>query len=215
MDIKACLFDLDGVLVDTAHFHYLAWKKLADRLGFSFTVADNEQLKGISRMDSLNILLKIGMIEASESEKEQYAAEKNETYLNFIKKMTPTDILPGVIDFLKELKTKSVLTGLGSASKNARMILDRTELTKYFDAIVDGNIVSSAKPNPEVFITGAKMLGIQSSFCIVFEDAVAGIQAAHNAGMKCVGIGSPDILKEADLVFPGFMNLNMADLKFR
>lgn len=214
MDIKACLFDLDGVLVDTARFHYLAWKKLADHLGFCFTETDNEQLKGISRKDSLYILLKIGKVEASESDKERYAAEKNETYLSFIEKMTPADVLPGVLHFLNELKTKSVLTGLGSASKNARMILERTALTNYFDAIVDGNIVSSAKPNPEVFIKGAKMLNVQSSFCIVFEDAVAGIEAAHNAGMKCVGIGSPDILKEADLVFPGFMNLNLADLKF-
>lgn len=214
MNIKACLFDLDGVLVDTAHFHYLAWKQLADSLGFNFTEADNEQLKGISRNDSLNTLLKIGMIEATESDKARYASEKNETYLSYIKKMTPSDVLPGVLNFLNELKTKSVLTGLGSASKNARMILEKTALTNYFDAIVDGNIVSSAKPNPEVFIKGAKMLNIQSPFCIVFEDAVAGIQAAHNAGMKCVGIGSPDILNEADLVFPGFVNLNLADLKF-
>jgi beta-phosphoglucomutase len=214
MIIKACLFDLDGVLVDTAHFHFLAWKQLSDRLGFNFTEADNEQLKGISRMDSLEILLAIGGIQASDEMKKQFADEKNETYLGYVNQMTPKDILPGVKDFIYELKKKSILSALGSASKNARLILERTAMADLFDAIVDGNIVSNAKPNPEVFTAGAKMLHVQNSFCIVFEDAVAGIQAAHNAGMKCVGIGSPEILKEADLVFPGFMNLKLADLHF-
>jgi len=214
MIIKACIFDLDGVLVDTAHFHFLAWKQLADKLGFVFTETDNERLKGVSRMDSLEILLEIGNLILSKEEKIRYAAEKNLVYLNHIKQMTPDDVLPGVRDFLNELKMKGILTGLGSASKNARLILEKTHLMPMFDAIVDGNLISLAKPNPEVFARGAQLLGVESSSCVVFEDAVAGVQAAHNAGMICVGIGSPEILKEADLVFPSMRNIRLGDLVF-
>lgn len=214
MTIKACLFDLDGVLVDTARFHYLAWKQLANKLGFEFTETDNEQLKGISRMDSLNILLEIGKTSLSVEEKLRYAAEKNEVYLGYVRKMTPDDVLSGVRDFLGELKHKKILIGLGSASKNARLILERTDIIEMFDVIVDGNLISHAKPNPEVFTLGAQLLEAEPANCVVFEDAVAGVQAAHNAGMRCVGIGSPDILKEADLVFPGFENLKLQDIVF-
>ena len=210
--VKACLFDLDGVLVDTARFHYIAWKLLADRLGFAFTETDNERLKGVSRMDSLEILLEIGKVTLSSQEKEQYATEKNEIYLNYVKQMTPDDVLPGVQDFLHELKSNRILIGLGSASKNARLILERTGMVSLFDVIVDGNLISQAKPNPEVFATGARLLKISATHCVVFEDAVAGIRAAHNAGMKCIGIGSPDILEEADLVYPGFVNLKLSDI---
>jgi len=128
--------------------------------------------------------------------------------------MTPDDVLPGVRDFLNELKKNGILTGLGSASKNARLILEKTHLMPMFDAIVDGNLISLAKPNPEVFARGAQLLGVESSSCVVFEDAVAGVQAAHNAGMICVGIGSPEILKEADLVFPSMRNIRLGDLVF-
>jgi beta-phosphoglucomutase len=214
MSIKACLFDLDGVLVDTARFHYLAWKLLAEKLGFVFTEADNERLKGVSRMDSLDILLEIGKTPLTRDQKVRYAAEKNEVYLSYVQQMSPDDILPGAKNFLNELKTNGILIGLGSASKNARLILDKTGIASMFDAIVDGNLISQAKPHPEVFATGAKLLNIKTIDCVVFEDAVAGIQAAHNAGMKCIGIGSPEILKEADLVLPGFMNLKFADIIF-
>ncbi|MBN1144530.1 MAG: beta-phosphoglucomutase [Bacteroidales bacterium] len=212
--MKACLFDLDGVLVDTARFHYLAWKQLANRLGFEFTETDNERLKGISRMDSLEILLEIGNTTLTKEEKLRYAAEKNEVYLGYVRKMTPDDVLPGAKEFLNELRDKGILTGLGSASKNARLILERTNIIGLFDAIVDGNLISLAKPNPEVFLLGAQLLEADPAHCIVFEDAVAGVQAAHNAGMKCIGIGSPEILKEADLVFPGFDNLKLEDIAF-
>jgi beta-phosphoglucomutase len=215
MTIKACLFDLDGVLVDTARFHYIAWKKLADKLGFTFTETDNERLKGISRMSSLEILLEIGGIKLSDEEKNIYAAEKNEIYLNYINQMTPGDVLPGVFDFLGELKTNNILLGLGSASKNARLILDKTNITKLFDVIVDGNLVTHAKPDPEVFATGSSLLEVDNSSCVVFEDAAAGVRAAHNAGMKCVGIGSPQVLYEADLIFPGFENLKLENLVFQ
>jgi beta-phosphoglucomutase len=214
MSIKACLFDLDGVLVDTARFHYLAWKQLANRLGFEFTETDNERLKGISRMDSLEILLEIGSTTLTKEEKLRYAGEKNEVYLGYVRKMTPDDVLPGAKEFINELKVNGILTGLGSASKNARLILERTNIIGLFDAIVDGNLISLAKPNPEVFLLGAQLLEADPAQCIVFEDAVAGVKAAHNAGMKCIGIGSPEILKEADLVFPGFDNLKLQDIAF-
>jgi beta-phosphoglucomutase len=212
MTKKACIFDLDGVLVDTARYHYLAWKSLADRLGFSFTESDNERLKGVSRMASLEILLEIGKLAPTDIEKLEYAAEKNALYLEYIEKMTPEDILPGVREFLTELKKAGILIGLGSVSKNARSILTKTAITDFFDAIVDGNIITHAKPDPEVFLTGAKMLNMPASQCIVFEDAVAGVEAAHKAGMKCVGVGAPDILSGADMIIPGFENFKMKDL---
>jgi beta-phosphoglucomutase len=215
MDIKACLFDLDGVLVDTARFHYVAWKKLADKLGFEFTEHDNERLKGISRMDSLEILLEIGRIKLSNEQKALYAKEKNEVYLQYIRQMTPQDVLPGVRNFLEELRNNHIKTGLGSASRNAQLILNKTDIARYFDVIVDGNLVNRAKPDPEVFILGAGMLDVPNKHCIVFEDAVAGIEAAYNAGMKSVGIGSAAILKKADLVFPGFEGLHLKDLNFQ
>ena len=212
MKIKAYIFDLDGVLVDTARFHYLAWKSLADRLGFEFTESDNERLKGVSRMASLEILLEIGKMAATDIQKLEYAAEKNALYLEYIEKMTPEDILPGVREFLGEVKKSGILIGLGSVSKNARSILAKTAITDFFDAIVDGNIITHAKPDPEVFLTGAKMLNMPPAQCVVFEDAVAGVEAAHRAGMKCVGVGDPDILEKADMIIPGFENFKMKDL---
>lgn len=212
MRIKACLFDLDGVLVDTARFHYLAWKQLAGRLGFDFTETDNERLKGISRMDSLDILLEIGKVHLSPGEKLQYAEEKNTVYLQYVSQMTPDDVLPGVRDFLHELKETGILIGLGSASKNARLILQRTNIEKIFNVVVDGNLITKAKPDPEVFALGARLLEVEAENTLVFEDAIAGVQAAHNAGMKCIGIGTPEMLGEADLVFPGFQNLKLADI---
>ena len=214
MNIKACLFDLDGVLVNTARFHYLAWKQLAGRLGFDFTETDNERLKGISRMDSMEILLSIGNIQLTPGEKKQYAEEKNQVYLQYVSQMTPYDVLPGVNSFLKKLKADNILIGLGSASKNARLILQKTHLEAMFDVVVDGNLISKAKPDPEVFSLGSRLLETDAGETIVFEDAVAGVQAAHNAGMKCIGIGTPEMLAEADLVFPGFENMKLADIHF-
>jgi beta-phosphoglucomutase len=214
MIIKACLFDLDGVVVDTAHFHFLAWKNLAEKFGFEFTEQDNERLKGVSRMDSLSILLEIGKVNLTGPEKIRYAEEKNQLYLQYIRNMTPDDVLPGVRSFLSELKESGILLGIGSASKNARTILERVDLVKAFDVIVDGNLISRAKPHPEVFSLGAKMLMVEPSQCIVFEDAIAGIEAAHHAGMKCIGVGEAGILHEADLVIPGFRDLRLSDIDF-
>lgn len=205
--IKACLFDLDGVIVDTAKYHYLAWKRLAEELGFHFSEEHNERLKGVSRMRSLEILLEVGGITLSESDMEKMATKKNEWYVEDIKKLEPGEILPGVEIFLTELKEKGILIGLGSASKNAPIILDRLNLTRFFDVIIDGRHVSKAKPDPEVFIKGAEQLKIANNECIVFEDAQAGIEAAKNGGMKCIAIGSKDNLAGYDYILPGFSGI--------
>lgn len=211
--IEACLFDLDGVVVDTAKYHFIAWKALAEELGFEFTVEDNERLKGVSRMQSLDILLEIGGLQFSEPEKLAMAAKKNTIYVSYIEKMTPEEILPGVEDFLQELRNSGIKIALGSASKNAPMILERIQLFGMFDAIVDGNSISEAKPNPEVFLKGAEKLGVLPENCVVFEDAIAGIEAAQNANMYSVGIGDPGILGFADLVIPGFDGFTVSKLK--
>ncbi len=202
--IKGCIFDLDGVIVDTAKYHYLAWKELADNLGFDFTKSDNERLKGVSRMRSLDILLKIGNKQFNEETKLKFAENKNKVYLKYILKMTPGEILPGVIDFLKELKSKKIKIALGSASKNAMTILTQLKLTDYFDTVIDGTSVNKAKPDPEVFLKGAESLNLKPEECIVFEDAEAGIEAAIKGGFKSVGIGSIDNLGKANYVMQGF-----------
>jgi beta-phosphoglucomutase len=208
MDIKACIFDLDGVIVDTAEYHYLAWCELAENLGFSFSKHENERLKGVSRTDSLEILLKIGNKHFDSKTKNQLADKKNRRYIELISQMTPDEILPGVIDFLDYLKSKNILTALGSASKNAPMILEKIDMISYFDAVIDGTKVSKAKPDPEVFLKGAEALKVSPSQCIVFEDAVAGIEAAANAGMYSIGIGNETILSKADFVVNNFVNFD-------
>lgn len=213
MTIKACLFDLDGVIVDTAKYHFIAWRDLASRLGFEFTERDNERLKGVSRMASLEILLEIGGLQLDEATKLSLAAEKNQNYLGYINKMTPDEILPGASRFLKELKNEGYKIALGSASKNAMTILDRLNLTHLFDAIIDGNMVSAAKPDPEVFLKGAEALGVTPQECVVFEDAEAGVEAALAGGMKCVGIGSPAILGKANMVIEGLHEMTVNSLK--
>ncbi|TDE16539.1 beta-phosphoglucomutase [Dyadobacter psychrotolerans] len=210
--IKACLFDLDGVIVDTARFHYIAWRQLANDLGFDLTEQENEQLKGISRMESLEIILGIGGVELSEDEKLSRAAEKNTRYLALCQQMTPDDTLPGVRAFLDELKVASMGIGLGSASKNAKIILERIDMLSYFQTIVDGNRITKGKPDPQVFLMGADDLDTLPENCVVFEDAVAGIQSAKSAGMFAVGIGEKSVLAEADFVVPGFNDFHLADL---
>jgi len=211
--IEACIFDLDGVVVDTAKYHFIAWRALAEELGFEFTLEDNERLKGVSRMQSLDILLEIGGLKFSEPEKLAMAKKKNMLYVSYIEKMTPEETLPGVETFLRELRTAGIRIALGSASKNAPMILERIHLSEMFDAIVDGNSISEAKPNPEVFLKGAEALGVDPQNCVVFEDAIAGIEAARNANMYCVGIGQTETLRMADLVIPGFQEFTVQDLK--
>ncbi|RUA11158.1 MAG: beta-phosphoglucomutase [Flavobacteriia bacterium] len=199
MNKKAFIFDLDGVIVDTAKYHFLAWKNLANELGFDFTEKQNEQLKGVSRVRSLDILLKIGKIELSQEEKDRLLLQKNEEYLTYIEKMTADEILPGIPEVLDFLEKNKIPFALGSASKNAGLILEKVGLLNKFTAIVDGNDVSKAKPDPEVFLIAAKRLNTDPEYCIVIEDAVAGIEAAHNAGMFSIGIGDPVHLNAADI----------------
>ncbi|MHA4738475.1 beta-phosphoglucomutase [Dyadobacter sp. MSC1_007] len=211
--IQACLFDLDGVIVDTAQYHYIAWRELANGLGFDLSIEQNELLKGVSRMESLEIILGIGGVQMPEEEKLTRAAIKNARYLELCMQMTPADTLPGVRNFLDELKQNSIRIGLGSASKNARAILERIDMLAYFETIVDGNRITKGKPDPQVFLLGAEDLNTPPVSCAVFEDAVAGIQSAKAAGMLAVGIGQASVLTEADVVVPGFTNFSLSHLE--
>ena len=213
MDLKGCIFDLDGVLVDTARYHFTAWKRLAWELGFEFTIDDNEALKGISRMASLDILLNKGGIRVSEKEKERLATRKNGWYVELISGMKPEEILPGSLKLLKELRKEGILTAIGSASNNAVTILDGTGLRNMFDVIIDGNRISRAKPDPEVFLKGAEEMRLPPSSCVVFEDAQAGIEAAIAGGMKCVGVGKPEVLGKADMVIPDLRRISIKQLR--
>lgn len=211
-EIKGLLFDLDGVIVDTAKYHYLAWKKLADELGVNFTINDNERLKGVSRMRSFEIILEIGGITMSEEEKEKNCAKKNDVYLEYIYQLKSDEVLPGVNKFLIDARNKGYKIALGSASKNSRLILEKLEIMDLFDEIVDGTVVSKAKPDPEVFSKGAEVLNLPYDSCIVFEDAAAGIEAAHNAGMMAVGIGTIENLPEANILLPGLNNITIEEI---
>ena len=197
----AFIFDLDGVIVDTAKYHFLAWRNLANSLGFEFTKEQNELLKGVSRVKSLEILLAIGKVNLSEEKKQVLLLQKNKEYLEYVNKMTSEEILPGVNDLLNFLEINDIKYALGSASKNAPLILEKVGLLNRFTAIVDGNDVSKAKPDPEVFLIGAKKLGMKPENCVVVEDAIAGIQAANTAKMISIGIGDANVLNEADYVF--------------
>ncbi len=187
MVFKGFIFDLDGVIVDTARYHFLAWKRLADQLNIRFTEKDNERLKGVSRMDSLEIILELGNLKPDHGKKEEFAALKNKWYVEYISSMTPKEILPGSLEFIGEIRKAGFKTAIGSASKNTPLILKRVGIEKLFDAVADGNSVHKAKPDPEVFLAAARMIGLEPRHCVVFEDAIAGVQAALNAGMTCVG----------------------------
>lgn len=205
---KAFIFDLDGVIVDTAKFHFLAWKKLADSLNINFTHEINEQLKGVSRVRSLEIILSQGNLQASQEDKNNWLVQKNEDYLAFVHQMNKSEILPRVEEVLQFLKTNNQYIVLGSASKNARPILEKVNILHYFDALVDGNDVTNAKPDPEVFLQGANQVQVAYQDAIVFEDSVAGIQAANIAGMTSVGIGEKEVLHESDFCFRDFTEMS-------
>lgn len=204
--IDCCIFDLDGVLVDTARYHYMAWAELARSLGFAFTPEQGEATKGISRMASLEIVLQAGGMEKrfTAEEKERLAAAKNARYAEFIGAMTPDEVLPGVREFLRELGGRGIRIALGSASKNARTILDRCALSPLFDAVADGTLVTHAKPDPEVFLLGARLAQTDPAACVVFEDAAAGILAAARAGMRSVGVGDSPALQGATMRIGSF-----------
>lgn len=208
MKTKAFIFDLDGVIVDTAKYHFLAWKKIANALDIDFTLEHNELLKGVSRVRSLDIILEIGKIEASQEDKNKWLIQKNEDYLSYLVDMNESEILPGVLPILKYLKEQKQLIALGSASKNARPILEKTGTLSYFNAIVDGNDVTNAKPDPEVFLIAAQLLKTKPADSIVFEDSVAGIQAANIGGMLSIGIGDKETLNEAQNIFKDFTQID-------
>lgn len=207
------IFDLDGVIVDTAKYHFLAWRNLAEQLGFEFTEEHNELLKGVSRVRSLEILLNIGNVEISEEQKQEMLIAKNTEYLGFVNKMTADEILPGVNDMLNFLDDNGIKFALGSASKNAPLILEKVGLIDRFSAIVDGNDVSKAKPDPEVFLIGAEKLGLKPEDCVVVEDAIAGVEAANAAQMLSIGIGEKEVLGHANYVFADMTEITIDFLK--
>ena len=208
MNKTGFIFDLDGVIVDTAKYHYLAWRNLANELGFEFTHEQNELFKGVSRKRCLEILLDIGGVEATQEQFDRWMVEKNEDYLKYIEKMNASEILPDVPRVLQFLKERQIPIALGSASKNARPILEKVELLPYFDSIVDGNNVTKAKPDPEVFLIAAEQLAVRPENSVVFEDAVAGIQAANAANMLSIGIGDDKVLSEAKHNFKDFTEMD-------
>lgn len=213
MELKGCIFDLDGVIVDTAKYHFLAWQRLAAEMGFTFTEHDNEALKGVSRMASLEILLGIGGMTKTEEQKTELATRKNNWYIEYISHMSPEEILPGSREMVIRLREAGIKTAIGSASKNAATIIDSIGMRNLFDVIVDGTMIHSAKPDPEVFVRGAAEMGLDPATCIVFEDARAGVEAALAAGMRCVGVGNPVTLAGAHLVVPDLKNITVEQLR--
>ena len=207
---KGFIFDLDGVIVDTAKYHYLAWKRLADELGIPFNEEDNERFKGVSRKRCLELLLEMGNMQVPQEQFDAWLQEKNEDYLRHIAGMDPSEILPDVPKVLDFLREREVPMALGSASKNARPILEKVGLTTYFETIVDGNAVVKAKPDPQVFLIAAENLGVEPEACIVFEDALAGIEAANSGGMLSIGIGDPGVLVDANHVFRDFTEIDLS-----
>lgn len=211
--IKACIFDLDGVIVDTAHYHYLAWKRLANELGYDLSEADNERLKGVSRMQSLDIVLELAGISLNADHRIILANKKNAWFNEYVEQMEPDEIFPGVRELIRSMQAAHIKVGLASSSKNARTVLRLLQIEHAFDAIVDGNMISRTKPDPEIFLMTAQLLGVKHSDCVVVEDAEAGVEAALAAGMKCIGIGSQKRLQHANVVFPKTSDIKLSTLR--
>ncbi len=210
---KACIFDLDGVIVDTVQAHYTAWKAMADEVGVPFDEKENENLKGVSRTNSMKHILSLGNIQKTEEEIKAYTKRKNAIYVDIISSMTPADILPGVLDLIDKLKANDIGMAIGSASKNTPTILKCVGLDKIFKVIVDGNQITKSKPDPEVFLKGAEQLGFTPEECIVLEDAKSGVKAAKAGGMKCIGVGDPKVLAAADVVVSDLTTIDIDFLK--
>ncbi len=202
--IRGMIFDLDGVLVDTARFHYLAWKRLArEWFQMEFTEADNERFKGVNRVACMKILCEMARVTLSEAAFEEGMALKNGWYVEMVESMTPSDVLTGAKSYVERVRNRGILCAIGSASKNCGLVLERTGIRALFDAVSDGTVVTRAKPDPEVFLKAAEMLGVSPKECVVFEDAQAGIDAAKAGGMRCCAIGRPEDLKDYDWIYPG------------
>jgi beta-phosphoglucomutase len=211
--IRACIFDLDGVIVDTARYHYLAWKRLAHSFDHNLTERENERLKGVSRMESLDIVLELAGVSLSSEHKAILADKKNRWFNEYVEQMTPEEIFPGVKELIANLKKAGLRVGLASSSKNARTVLNRLDISSEFDAVVDGSMITRTKPDPEIFLTAAAKLGVDPSECLVVEDAEAGVEAARAAGMMVIGIGSPITLQKAQRVFPKTSDITLETIQ--
>ncbi|HYW34889.1 MAG TPA: beta-phosphoglucomutase [Balneolaceae bacterium] len=209
---EACIFDLDGVIVDTSWYHYKAWQRLAASLSIQFGEEENQQLKGLSRHDSMHKILEMGGRTMSEQQIQRLTDRKNEWYQEYIADLSPDNILEGIRPFLDELEDNDIRKAIGSSSKNAQQILEALQLTHRFDAVVDGDAVKNAKPDPEIFLRAAELLGVSPDACIVFEDAASGVKAANRAGMKSVGVGDKHFLIDADAVIPSFKNMTLDNI---
>jgi beta-phosphoglucomutase len=208
---KAVIFDLDGVITDTAHYHYLAWKRLAESEGVHFDEASNEHLKGIDRMGSLDLIL-AGAGKAYSLEKKLALAEsKNRHYQQLISTMSATDLLPGAVDALAAVRAAGLKIGLASVSKNAFAVLERLGIRERFDYVVDAALIANSKPHPEIFLTAAHHLGAAPADCLGVEDAVAGVASIKGAGMFALGIGKRDVLTQADIVIAGLDQFRLGD----
>lgn len=210
--INAVIFDLDGVIIDTAHYHYIAWKRLASEFNINLTIDQNELLKGVSRIRSLEIILHLGNVQLSESEKEKLANKKNAWFVEYIESIRPEEIFLGVIALIQSLRDRGIKVGLASSSKNAPRVIELLKIGNLFDAMVDGTMIAHTKPHPEIFLLAASQLNIKPSECLVFEDAEAGVEAALAAGMKCVGVGSPSQLHKATKVIAKTGDFKIEDL---
>jgi len=208
--IKAIIFDLDGVLTDTAEYHYRGWKRLADELGIPFDRKRNEPLRGVSRRRSLELLL--NGRPATEEQMQEWMARKNRYYVESIQQMTPADILPGALELLKELRQAGIKIGVGSASKNTRTVLDRLHLWGYVDAVSDGYSVQRPKPAPDLFLHCARQLGVDPGEAIVVEDAASGVEAALAGGFWTVGLGPKERVGAAHVVFPSLEGVHLQDI---
>lgn len=211
MSVKGVIFDLDGVIVNTAKFHYMGWKKLADEIGVPFDEVKNEKLKGVSRRDSLLVLLGYT---PDEKKIDELCERKNKYYLEFVSRIDRTEILPGALELIEEIhKAKDWKQALASSSKNARIVLKKLGIEKYFDAVVDGTETKKTKPDPELFLKAALRLGLTSDDVVVFEDAESGVRAAKNGKMLVVGVGDRDILREADTVVKDLSEISIAAIE--
>ncbi len=204
---------MDGVIVDTAKYHFLAWQRLADSLSIEFTHEHNEQLKGVSRVDSLERILQWGNLVLNNAKKVELMDLKNKWYLEYVEGVNPNEMLPGAHDLLLDLKKNGVKIGLGSSSKNSVMILEKLGIFSLFDVVIDGTIIHMSKPHPEVFLRGASALQLQPVDCVVFEDAISGVQAAVDGGFRCIGIGDPSVLGQATVVVSDLRGMSLAQLQ--
>ena len=207
--IKGLIFDLDGVIVDTAHYHYLSWREISRGLNIDFTVKDNENLKGVSRIDSLNYILKLGSLSFNTEEKNNLLDKKNNIYKHSISTLGKKNILKGVEKILSKAKEKKMLLAVGSSSKNAKMIVEKLNLTHLFQAVVDGTMVKKTKPDPEVFLKAAKKMNLKASECIVFEDAESGVIAAKKGGFNVVSVGNINIRNIGDVYVESLEDFNL------